>query len=367
MNLNQVKEMIGSMMDKEITDINICLEGHQGIGKTQILKQLAQEKGWDYKAIYCAQTSTEDLMGMPWIDKVENVTRFARPKLFPDKAKTVFVLEEINRAPLEVQQSVLQLLTDKKIGDFVLPDKTLICACINPTESMYQTQELDSVFINRLVKIPVTTSPKEFVEYAKSKGFEEDIIAFMNSLTKKEEAIYFAQLPSEKNIGKPIPSPRTWEIADKILKLNLDDTKLLSMLSGAIGEQAATRFLAVRNTLKNMVNCEDIFKDYDSVKSKISNLNDSEMYKLINDLTHKIKSIKTIEDYKDKYSDDGIKNFGNFMLSLCNNNKAMVGVMLSNISPIEDKTTVDIFKQYESDYGVNLLSIIADIINQENN
>lgn len=367
MNLKQVKEMIGSMMDNEITDINICLEGHQGIGKTQILKQLADEKGWDYKAVYCAQTSTEDLMGMPWIDKVENVTRFARPKLFPDKPKTIFVLEEINRAPLEVQQSVLQLLTDKKIGDFVLPEKTLICSCINPTESMYQTQELDSVFINRLVKIPVTTSPKEWIEYAKSKGFNEDIIAFIKSLNKNEVPIYFTQLPSEKNIGKPIPSPRTWEIANKILNLNLDDANLLSMLSGAIGEQAATRFLAVRTTLKNMVDCEDVFKDYSKVKSKINKLNDSEMYKLINDLTAKIKAIKTIEDYKDKYNDEGIKSLGDFILDLCNNHKAMVGVMLSNISPVEDKTLVEVFKQYEIDYGTNILVTVAEIINQENN
>lgn len=367
MNLTQVKEMIGSMMDKEITDINICLEGHQGIGKTQILKQLAQEKGWDYKAIYCAQTSTEDLIGMPWIDKTDNVTRFARPKLFPDREKTIFVLEEINRAPLEVQQSVLQLLTDKKIGDFVLPEKTLICACINPTESMYQTQELDSVFINRLVKIPVETSTKEFIAYAKKRNFEEDIIAFMNSLNKSEEKIYFAQLPNEKNIGKPIPSPRTWEIADKILKLNLDDTKLMSMLSGAIGEQTAKRFLAVRSTLKYMIDTEDLIKDYDSVSSKVKKLKDSEMYKLINDLTSKLKSIKTLDNFEDKYGDAGIESICEFLLYLCDNNKALVGVMLSNISPTEDKILIDIIKKYEDDCGVDLLSKIADIINSENN
>ena len=139
------------------------------------------------------------------------------------------------------------------------------------------------------------------------------------------------------------------------------------MLSGAIGEQAATRFLAIRKTLENMIDCEDIFKDYDKFKSKIDKLNDSEMYKLINDLTAKIKAIKTIEDYKNKYSDSGIKSLGDFILNLCSNHKAMVGVMLSNISPIEDKTLVEVFKQYESSYNVNLLSIVAEIINQENN
>lgn len=366
MNLSQVKEMIGSLMDKEMTDINICLEGHQGIGKTQVLKQLAQEKGWDYKAIYCAQTSTEDLIGMPWIDKVENVTKFARPKLFPDRAKTVFVLEEINRAPLEVQQSILQLLTDKKIGDFILPEKTLICACINPTTSLYQTQELDSVFINRLVKIKVDISTKEWLKYAKSKHFNDDIIAFISSLNKEESKIHFSQLPNEKNIGKPIPSPRTWEIVNNILKMDFSDENLLQMISGAIGEQTATKFFAIRNSLKNMIYYEDVITNYSNIQSKVSNLKDSEMYKLINDLTEKIKAIKTIEEFIDDYNLNGIKNICDFILNLCINNKALVGVMLSNISPIDSKVLVDIFNEYERIYNINILSKIAEIINQEN-
>lgn len=362
--LSKVKQLVGSMIDNGVTNINLCLEGHQGIGKTQILKQVAKEKGWHYKAIYCAQTSTEDLIGMPWIDKTDNVTRFARPKLFPDAENTIFVLEEINRAPLEVQQSVLQLLTDKKIGDFVLPKNTLICACINPTESLYQTQELDSVFINRLVKIQVTTSPKEFVDYAKANNLDEDVISFINSLNKKESSIYFSQIPDKNNIGKPIPSPRTWEIVSNVLKLNLPDSELLQMVSGAIGEQAATKFLSTRKTLRNLIKVDDLLNNFDGVKSKLDNMEDGEKYKLVNDLAEKLISISDLDEFQDKYK-DGVKSLGDFVMYLIDNNKAIVSVFLSAIDPIQYKTVPEILTKYEGITHIPLLEKIANVVSTE--
>lgn len=362
--LSEVKKLVSSMIDSGVVDVNLCLEGHQGIGKTQILKQVAKEKGWDYKAIYCAQTSTEDLIGMPWIDKTDNVTRFARPKLFPDKEKTIFVLEEINRAPLEVQQSVLQLLTDKKIGDFVLPKNTLICACINPVDSMYQTQELDSVFINRLVKIQVTTSPKEFINYATAKGLDPDVIDFIGSLSKKEAQIYFSQIPTKDNIGKPIPSPRTWEIVSNVLQLNLSDATMLSMVSGAIGEQAATKFLATRKRLKNLVKVDDLLNNFSGIKSKVDNLEDGEMYKLINDLSERLIHINDIDEFNSIYK-DGVKNFGDFIVYLIKRNKAIVSVFLSAVDPIQYKTVPEIVTAYETATGTELLAQIAEIISTE--
>lgn len=365
--LSDVKKLLSSMIDSGVVDINLCLEGHQGIGKTQIIKQVAKEKGWHYCAIYCAQTSTEDLIGMPKIvadGKGGFVTEFAKPKLFPTEENTLFVLEEINRAPLEVQQSVLQLLTDKKLGNFVLPKNTIICACINPTEGMYQTLELDSVFVNRLVKIQVSTSPKEFISYATANKFDEDIINFIGSLNKKEASIYFAQVPDKDNIGKPIPSPRTWEIVNNILKMNLPDASLLTMISGAIGQQAATKFLSTRRQLKNLVKIDDLLNNFDSVKSKLDNLEDGEMYKLVNDLSEKLIHINDIDEYTGVYK-DGVKSLGDFIVYLIDKNKAIVSVFLSAIDPIQHKTVPEIITAYETLTKIPLLEKIANVISTE--
>lgn len=365
--LSDVKKLIGSMIDSGVTDINLCLEGHQGIGKTQIIKQVAQEKGWNYCAIYCAQTSTEDLIGMPKIVDLGNnefVTEFAKPKLFPTKENTLFVLEEINRAPLEVQQSVLQLLTDKKLGNFVLPKNTIICACINPVDGMYQTLELDSVFINRLVKIEVTTSPSEFVTYAKAKKFDEDVINFISSLNKSDAKLHFAQKPDKDNIGKPIPSPRTWELVSNILKMNLPDTMLMAMVSGAIGEKTASKFLSTRKQLKRLVKVDDLLNNFDSVKDKLSSLEDGELYKLVGDLSEKLMSIEDLNAFKAKYS-NGVSSLGNFMMHIINNNKAIVAVFLSAIDPVQYKVVPEILTAYENSTGIKILDKITEVISAE--
>lgn len=346
--LSEIKNVVKELCQNGCK-VNLCLKGHQGIGKTQILQQVAEELGWDYKAIYCAQTSTEDLIGMPKI--VENKdgtfsTEFAKPTLFPTKENTIFVLEEINRAPLEVQQSVLQLLTDKKIGNFVLPKNTLICACINPTDSIYMTQELDSVFVNRMVTIDVETNIEEFCNYAEKKGVNQDIINFIGSLNSSQAAIHFIPKPSENTIGKPMASPRTWMIADSILKLNVSDNVLAQMLSGAIGKETATFFLTTRNKLDKIINIESIIKNYEKVKTKIEKQSDGTLLKTVNDFAEVLNN----QEKAKTYSDDEINNMGKFIEYLYNNNKALASMLYQKITDLsKDSLLKRIHKTYQSE------------------
>ena len=342
--------------------VNLCLKGHQGIGKTQILQQVAKELGWDYKAIYCAQTSTEDLIGMPKIVEKDDgsfVTEFAKPTLFPEKEGTIFVLEEINRAPLEVQQSVLQLLTDKKLGNFILPRNTLICACINPTDSVYMTQELDSVFVNRMVTIDVETNTEEFCNYARERGdVNEDIINFIGSLNSSQVAVHFTQKPNENTIGKAMPSPRTWMIANEILKLELSDNALAQMLNGAIGKDTASLFLTTRKKLDKLVTIDAIIKDFDKAEVKLRKQNDGTMLKTVNDFIDVLNNGDNVVDY-----DDGeIVNMGKFLEYLYDNHKALASMIyqkLTNLS--KDSLIQKISKLYKTSNGKKIVSLLVEV------
>lgn len=342
--------------------VNLCLKGHQGIGKTQILQQVAKELGWHYQAIYCAQTSTEDLLGMPTIDKSNPEkprTLYAVPKLFPQEENTIFVLEEINRAPLEVQQSVLQLLTDKKIGDFVLPKNTLVCACINPTDSVYMTQELDSVFINRMVTINVETNTEEFCNYAREKGdVNEDIINFIGSLNNSQVAVHFTQKPTEQTIGKAMPSPRTWMIANEILKMDLNDGALAQMLSGAIGKDTATLFLTTRKKLDKLITIDTIIKDFEKAKPKLEKQSDGTMLKTVNDFIDVLNNGENVIDY----SDSNIINMGKFLEYLYDNHKALASMIyqkLTNLS--KDSLIQKISKMYKPSCGKKIVTLLVEV------
>jgi alkaline phosphatase D len=356
--LSEIKKVVKAVA-LDGCKINLLLEGHQGIGKTQILQQVANELGWDYKAVYCAQTSTEDLIGMPWIDKVEGVTRFAKPKLFPDKENTIFVLEEINRAPLEVQQAVLQFLTDKRLGDYVLPKNTLICACINPVDNVYQTQELDSVFINRLVKINVNTNQSEFIKYAKAMGVEEDIINFIDKLNASESAIHFTQKPTMDTVGKPLPSPRSWMLVDKILKLGITSKQtLLDMIKGALGDETAVKFMQTRKKLDDVVSVNQIVSDFDGIKIRLDKQNSGTMHKTVTDFAELLTQ-KSVS-----YSDDELLNIAKFTDYICENQKPLASLLYQKVTNIDDlKGTVysNAIKIYKQTNGVNLLARLMAI------
>lgn len=74
------------------------------------------------------------------------------------------------------------------------------------------------------------------------------VIEFLKSLEDDEKKKFFCEEPSEKTIGKPIPSPRSWEIVSNILDSNLSDLTLLEMIKGAIGKDAATKLIEFKNS-----------------------------------------------------------------------------------------------------------------------
>ena len=311
----EVKELISSIIKADQFNLNICLEGQQGIGKTSVLKQLAEELGFHYSAIYGAQVAPEDLIGLPKnIEKDgKYITIFSEPVLLPKHEKTIFVLEEINRAPIEVQQAVLQLLTDKQVSGHKLPDKTLVCVSINPTEGgVYMTQELDSVFRNRMLNLKVVPNKDEFVEFIKDR-WDSRIINFIDSMTIEESRVWFAKKPEPNDIGKALPSPRTWEMVNQILKVEGMPIDLVKeTISSAIGDDAMKAFVSRQDiNAKLSVSPEDMLKSYTKVKAKVEALNDSEMTSFINQLKHKINDKKSLTDKE-------FNNFGQFVKYLFN-------------------------------------------------
>lgn len=280
MKISEIKEIIKAQLDMSKEDrIVLCLEGQQGIGKTQAIQQVAKDNGWDYKALYGAQAQVEDLMGIPQKNEETGETVFAKPVFLPSKEKTIFVLEEINRAQLDVQQAVLQLLTDKKIGPHELPKNTLIIISINPAgdNNIYNVDELDPVFINRICTINIEADKDDWVRYAINNNFNDKIINFINNDEK-----WLSVKPTVDKTGKALPSPRTWELASKILKMveknNNLESSLIDILSGVVGRTAATTFIS-RMDRPIPVKGEEIVKNYDdSIKSRLNNQNASELY-----------------------------------------------------------------------------------------
>ena len=186
------------------------------------------------------------------------------------------------------------------------------------------------------------------------------IIDFMKSLDADERKKYFCEEPSEKTIGKPIPSPRSWELVSNILDLKLDNIIMLEMIKGAVGKDAAQRLIHYKNSLEH-VSIDDLFNKNKAIV--FSNLSMKSLSNLCTDLRTVIKT-----DFVGYNVNDIYTTVGNFLLYLISNAPSLVILIANDISVNKFNTKFKlILELYERDTGIDIpKKIIMEALNNEN-
>ncbi|HRW93731.1 MAG TPA: AAA family ATPase [Thermotogota bacterium] len=194
----ETKEAIGFFFER-MPELPILLCGPSGIGKTDISRQIAHERNWDYLDIRLAGMLPEDLRGYPksesWVDVKARKELGVGGSLFPelkfvliDKLNTIFEtegpglldFEEINRAHPDVHQPIFQLIGDRAMDDRQIGKHWRIIASINPdSDSQYIVNAMDMAFTRRWLFINVKPDLGAWMEYAESKQFHSVVLRFL--------------------------------------------------------------------------------------------------------------------------------------------------------------------------------------------
>lgn len=150
-------------------DLPVLLEGTHGLGKSEILMQVADELGIDHLVMDLSLCEPTDLVGLPQFDKGRTV--FAPPAELPTSGKGLLILEEINRAPRHVRAPCLQLLTARRLNSYKLPEGWLPVASINPSDHddedyRYDVEELDPALRSRFIVVSVKPGLREWLRWA---------------------------------------------------------------------------------------------------------------------------------------------------------------------------------------------------------
>jgi len=112
MRISELKKVLAKL---ETIQEPVLLVGHAGVGKTEIVRQLAQETGRKLYTVILSQLEPGDLLGLPVTR--DGVTEFLRPNWLPkEDERAILFLDEINRAPIYVRQSIFQLVLDRQVG-----------------------------------------------------------------------------------------------------------------------------------------------------------------------------------------------------------------------------------------------------------
>jgi hypothetical protein len=210
----------------------VFIWGGPGIGKSAIVYQLSQELNLPMQDVRALLLDPVDLRGLPFLS--EGRSKWAVPEFLPREGSGILFLDELNAAPAMVQASCYQLVLDRKLGEYTLPDGWGIIAAGNRESDRAVTTRMPTPLRNRFVHLDFEVDLQEWCEWAIRSDIRPEVIAF---LRLRPELLSVFDRDSNA-----FPSPRSWHFVSRILDAGSGVSVEHELFAGAVGTGAATEF-----------------------------------------------------------------------------------------------------------------------------
>lgn len=213
--------------------LSAMIWGAPGIGKSQIIKQLAKRRGYRFLDIRLSQMGPEDMQGVPFIvvEDSEKRTAWGTPLIYPSEGdpKTLMFFDEITHAPPAVRKSAFQIILDRQIGQHKFPKDTVIIAAGNRVEDRSGAQEMELALKNRFIHIDLEVDRDDLASWWVKNDKDSRILSFLRAAPH-----HIHEMPEGVTSDNAFPSPRTWDFASQILR-TVPKHLRLQALKGTIG------------------------------------------------------------------------------------------------------------------------------------
>lgn len=217
--------------------------GPPGIGKSSIVAQTAQAHQMQIIDLRLSQLAPTDLRGLPVADN--GVSRWYPPEFLPRDGQGILFLDELNLAPPAMQGMAQQLILDRKVGSFTMPDGWFIWAAGNRKEDRAAVFDMPAPLANRFIHLTVEPDFPSFKNYALDRELHEHLLAFLS---------FRPALLHKLDPQQPAwPSPRSWMIANDLYKVGLD-------IATVVGAATASELQAFVQLYKQMPDIEAILQ-----------------------------------------------------------------------------------------------------------
>ena len=226
------------------------IHGSPGIGKSQIVYQIAKTYNLLVIDIRLSQCDPTDLAGFPTIAggkadyvpmahfPIEGDAMPINPETGERYAGWLLFLDESTSAPPAIQAAAYKLVLDRMVGSHRLHKKVAMVLAGNLETDGAIVHPMSTALQSRLVHLELVVDHKEFLDWAYVNGVYHRITDFVKF---KPGMIYTF---SPEHTDKTYACPRTWAFADAILKVEKESSPdLLPLLAGTISEGVAREFL----------------------------------------------------------------------------------------------------------------------------
>jgi hypothetical protein len=231
------------------------LHGRPGIGKTEVVAQLAQDAGARLVDLRLTTLDPADLRGLPYYDHAAGRTVWYRPEDLPDDPgeATVLFLDELTAAAPALQPVVYGLLQERRVGRHVLPPSCFVVAAGNGAEDGAVAYAMGTALADRLVHLNLRAGAADWIGgYAVPNGLHPAVVAFIRTrpdlLETTEEAL--------RRGDTVFATPRSWARVALVLAQGFARPVRDAMVAGIVGEAVAAEFLAVADEIAATVEVE---------------------------------------------------------------------------------------------------------------
>ena len=291
----------------------VMIWGAPGVGKSQLINQVGIRHDVTVIDIRLSQMEPSDLRGIPFREK--DSVEWAIPSMLPNTkrhgTKGILFLDEITSAVPSVSAAAYQLILDRRLGDYRVPDGWAIFAAGNRQGDRGVTYTMPAPLANRFSHFELDLNLDDWVAWAYKEGIDERIIAFL----RFRPELLFDFDPAHNPVA--FPTPRSWEFTHRALKKFMNHPMLLlGSLQACVGDAAGIELKAFIDSLDQMPDLDAILRGED-VKSP----------KEI-DLQYAVASALVGRAIKAKDSDNANEVWGHILNYADNFRQKEMGVML---------------------------------------
>lgn len=248
-------------------NLPVVLWGEPGVGKTAVITSAAETWGMPIEVVVASIRDATDFLGLPV--EVDGQVVYAPPawarRLAECEGPALLFLDEINTAAPSVMKALLRVVQERVVGELPLGPEVRIVAAANPPDVAVDGDDMPAPISNRFGHFDWSADANIFFDgllddFASSTVPPLDVLLTGGGSPERRARVrgsiasflrarrdLISARPSDPTIaGRGWPSKRSWHAAARAVgELAADDdSAILTVLSGFVGDAAATEFVA---------------------------------------------------------------------------------------------------------------------------
>jgi len=327
----------------------VFMWGPPGIGKSDIVHQVGAENGREVIDVRLSLWEPTDIKGIPFYNPDKGAMTWAPPIELPSdpNSTAILFLDELNSAAPATQAAAYQLILNRRVGTYHLPKGVSIIAAGNRESDKGVTYRMPAPLANRFLHLEIKVNHGDWQEWAIANNVHEQVIGYIGFA--KQDLYDFDPRSSSRSFA----TPRSWSFVAELLEDDdLPENTLTDLVSGAIGDGLAVKFMAHRKIASKLPRPESILSG-EVTELKVKEI--SAMYSLTISMCYELLAAS---ERNEKDWNNQADNFFKFMM---NNFPTELNVMGAKVALTQynlpfDAAKLTSFDEFHERYGKYIIS-----------